>query len=148
KRATEFPLEIVDLSLCRPFHGLGSFFGYVPALKRWAIFTPSAIADDEHSDLGKAASLELLVLLLCFNQKREIRLSILPRGEKVLIGLTRHRSVALKHSRAGESELRKRIEVRERRPAAMIEDLLKLRGRLRGFFVFEIGLTAQISGRK
>src|ERR1041385_6201534 len=33
--------------LCRPFHGLATLVTFlIPALKRWAIFTSSAFADD------------------------------------------------------------------------------------------------------
>src|ERR1041385_2082916 len=38
--------------LCRPFHGLATLVTFlIPALKRWAIFTSSAFADDEPSRL-------------------------------------------------------------------------------------------------
>lgn len=55
KWATGFPAEDASIytSAVR-FTDLRSFSDQVPALKRWPIFTPSAVADDGHLDLGVA----------------------------------------------------------------------------------------------
>jgi len=58
-------------------------------------------------------SLESFVLSLCLDEQREFRIGIFPRGEKVLIGLACCGGVALKQSRARQSQLRKRIKIRE-----------------------------------
>src|SRR5215813_4137756 len=53
KRATEFPPEKVDLNFCRPFTDLRSFRARIPGLKRRAIFTLSATADETPRPFGK-----------------------------------------------------------------------------------------------
>ncbi len=63
KRATEFPVKIVDFKplpsvsrTCDPIHVL------IPALKRWAIFAPSAIADEAPLQLFGQSSFNRVIL--------------------------------------------------------------------------------------
>ena len=86
----------------------------------------------------------LLVLILRFDQNRNVRIGIFPQREEILIRLARFRRVALQYCRAAKSEMRERIERREGRPAAVIQNLLKLAGCLRAFPFTQVGLATQI----
>src|SRR5690349_17308547 len=55
KRAAESGGNHQTGNVCRPFHGLAIlFFILIPALKRWAIPTSSAVADEPRELLGSA----------------------------------------------------------------------------------------------
>src|SRR5467141_1575764 len=70
-------------------------------------------------------SRQLLVFQLSFNQNRNIRVSVFPDREKVLISLARSCGIALKDGSAGEADVCKRIQNPANRPAAMTKNLLK-----------------------
>jgi len=54
KRVTELLLDLVNLKLLSSVSRTDRFQILIPALKRRAIFTPSATADDVPTFLGKA----------------------------------------------------------------------------------------------
>jgi hypothetical protein len=86
----------------------------------------------------------LLRLPLRLGQNRQIGVGVLPHREKSLISFLAVRHIAYDRQRARQSEIRERVQRRERRVASVIENLLKLRRRFRTTPEVQIRLTAQV----
>ena len=76
----------------------------------------------------------------------KVRIGAVPEGEEGLVRLAGLGDVSGQRRRAGEPEVRERIERRRRRLAAMIEDALELRAGRPAVLQLQVRLTAEIGG--
>src|SRR5262245_38273036 len=82
--------------------------------------------------------------LPCLAQNWQVGVSILPRREEILPSLLALRPIARERRRASQSEVRERVQRRERRVASVIKNLLELRRRFRPTPQFQVSLAAQV----
>ena len=78
------------------------------------------------------------------SQDRQVSVGLFPRREEILISLSTLRCIARERRRASQSEMRERIQRRERRVASVIENPLELRRRFRPAPQFQVSLAAQV----
>src|SRR5687768_7940242 len=91
-------------------------------------------------------SLEQRVFLSCFAQRLQIRVSPLPTGKKILVGLARRHEVAGQGGRTGEPETRQWIEHGIHAVTAMVQDALEVRNRLGAVLQLEVRAPSQVGG--
>jgi len=91
--------------------------------------------------------LQFRVLDFGFFEEGDLGISILPHGEKVLIGGARSCGVSLQDVSACETELGKRERWGAGEKIAAIDNLTKLAGRICALFFAEIGEAARIGNQ-
>src|SRR5262245_51704614 len=85
-----------------------------------------------------------LTLPLRRAQNRQVGVSLFPHRKEIFVALTTLRRIACESRCARQSEMRERIQRRERRVASLIENTLKLRRRFRASVEFQISQAAQV----
>src|SRR5262245_52928185 len=83
-------------------------------------------------------------LPLCRAQNRQGGVSLFPHRKEIFVSFTTLRRVERERRRASHSQMRERIQRRERRVASVIENTLKLRRRFRASVEFQISQAAQV----
>jgi hypothetical protein len=90
--------------------------------------------------------LQLGVFRLGLNQNRNIRVGVLPQGEKILIRGAGFERVALHRVGASQLEMRQHADGFVEHKAAMVEDFLKLCRRFAALTRGKIGFSSHING--
>src|SRR5262245_16051683 len=88
--------------------------------------------------------LSLLIPAFRLGQNRQISVSLCPHRKEIFVALTTSRCVARKRRCAGQSEMRERIQRRERRVTSVIENPLILRRRFRPSLELQVSSSAQV----
>src|ERR1700733_7773095 len=82
----------------------------------------------------------------CLPNYPSIRISILPKREKLLVGVSSFLGVRRQYVRPPKLEIGKSAENAVGYSSAMIQNILKLSCRLRAFSLHQVCLAAQING--